>query len=214
MKPYILEDVAQQDKKHDLKHKVFEEQGFGLYRVPLPCADYILLNDLSKDVIQRKAKRGIPVKKMDLLGTYTVAVDSKKDMAEIVGNICGKSHDRFRDELILAKNNGIKLYVLVENKGELIKGTKDIYNKDIKCLQDVFSWKNPRLFIMKPTKEVIGYYKNGKPRYKMTQKYPTATKGETLARAMITMQEKYGCEFVFCTPMESGERIIELLEGE
>ena len=64
-------------------------------------------------------------------------------------DICGKQHARFRDECILAQNNGIKLYVLVQNAGGLIKGTKDIYNPTIRTLDELHKWKNPRLFVMK-----------------------------------------------------------------
>ncbi len=193
----ILEDVAQKNKKHAIKHDYWEKNGIELSRVPLPVGDYILLTDKVKDVIDRKEKRGIALKKMDFLGTYNVCVDSKFDIQEIVGNLCGKSHERFRDECILAQNNGIKLYVLVENKGGLIPKTNGIYNPTITKLDDLHSWKNPRLFL----------WRNGK------QLYPTATRGERLQKICYTMQAKYGCEFIFCTPEESGKKIIELLGG-
>lgn len=61
----------------------------------------IIVTDLM-DVINRKNERGVPVKKMDFLGTYNVTVDTKKDIQELVGDICGKQHARFRDECILA----------------------------------------------------------------------------------------------------------------
>lgn len=183
--------------------------------MPLPCGDYIIANEKVTDVINRKKERGIPVKKMDFLGTYNVTVDTKKDIQELVGDICGKQHARFRDECILAQNNGIKLYVLTQNAGGLIGGTKDIYNPTIKSLEDLHSWKNPRLFVMKPTKEIIGYYKtSGKPKYKRIQRYPTATKGATLMKACMTMQKKYGVEFVFCHNRDQGRLVLELLQRE
>ena len=37
------------------------------------------------------------------------------------------------------------------------------------------------------------------------------TSGKTLAKSMLTMQLKYGVEFVFCRPEEAGKKIIELL---
>ena len=64
--------------------------GIGYY--PLPCGDYIVANDKVLDVISRKENRGIPVKKMDFLGTFNVTVDTKKDIQELVGDICGKQH--------------------------------------------------------------------------------------------------------------------------
>ena len=38
--------------------------------------------------------------------------------------------------------------------------------------------------------------------------------GNRLVRAMQTMSERYGVRFEFCTPDESGSRIVELLGGE
>ena len=66
------------------------------------------MNEKVQDVIIRKAKRGIDVKKMDFLGSYKICIDTKRDIQELIGDICGKQHDRFRDELVLAQNNGIK----------------------------------------------------------------------------------------------------------
>jgi len=195
----ILEDVGQQANKHKLKHDYFAEKGVERRIVPLPVGDYVVANAIALDVIIRKRDRGQDVKKIDFLGSYKVAVDTKKDIQELVGNICGKQHARFRDECILANNNDIKLYILVAN------------DDGIKTIDDLFRWHNPRLGIMKNTMDVIGRWKNGNPRYKKTKKYPTATKGQTLAKACLTMQHKYGCEFVFCSNKEQGKRVLELL---
>lgn len=191
----ILEDTAQKINKHLIKNSYFAEQGVNVHRVPLPVGDYVLYNDKIADVMERKAKRGLNLKKMDFLGTYHICVDSKFDIQELVGDICGKSHDRFRDECLLAQNNGIKLYILVENEGGLIPHTKDAYNKTVRSIGDLFSWSNPRSFI----------WKHG------VQVYKGATKGATLAKACITMQKKYGCSFIFCRPEEAGEYILSLL---
>ena len=210
----IVEDVGNKEEKHILKHQYFYRQGIGILREPLPVGDYILANDKVMDVIFRKDKRGIDVKKMDFLGTYDSCVDTKKDIQELVSNVCGKGHARFRDECILAQNNGIKLYILVQNVGGLVKGTKDVYNPTITRLCDLHKWKNPRLFEMKNSGEVIGYWRHGKPRYKRVQKHPDATKGETLMKACMTMQERYGVEFVFCHNEEQGAMVLELLGAE
>lgn len=207
----IIEDVANKDKHHELKHLYWEQNSVYWERYPLPVGDYIFYNELVADVISRKQKRGIPVKKMDFLGTYDVCVDTKFSIQELIQDLT-TSHERFRDEAILAQNNGIKLYILVENKGGEIYHT-GIHNKTVRSINDLFSWKNERLFIMKNSGEIIGTYKNGKPKYKKIQKYPYATKGQTLAKQCITFSERYGCEFVFCTPEESGQRIMELLSG-
>ena len=99
----ILYDKAQKEGKHELKHRSIIRQGYELVPMPLPVGDYVLVNDKIQDVIDRKEKRGIPVKKMDLLGTYDVCIDTKFDIQELIGDICGKSHERFRDECILAQ---------------------------------------------------------------------------------------------------------------
>lgn len=210
----LISDKGQQDGKHTEKERYWTELGIEVIEAPLPTGDYILANDKVMDVIFRKEQRRIPVKKMDFLGTYNVTVDTKKDIQELVGNVCGKQHARFRDECILAQNNGIKLYVLVQNAGGLVKGTKDIYNPTIRTLEELHKWKNPRLFVMKRTNDVIGHYKSGNSIYRRTQRYPTATKGETLMKACMTMQKKYGVEFVFCHNRDQGEMVLKLLQGE
>lgn len=211
----LVSDKGQQKGKHTAKENYWHARGIELLNMPLPCGDYIIANEKVMNVIERKKERGIPVKKMDFLGTYDVTVDTKKDIQELVGDICGKQHARFRDECILAQNNGIKLYVLVQNVGELVKGTEDIYNPTITRLEDLHKWRNPRLFEMKRSSEIIGYYKgSGNPIYKKIQKYPSATKGITLAKACVTMQEKYGVEFVFCHNRDQGRLVLELLQRE
>ncbi len=188
----IVEDKGQQSGKHEIKHQWFEQHNVKLLQAPLPVGDYILHTDIVSDVIQRKAKRGVDLKKLDFLGSYNVCVDTKKDMQEIIGNICGKQHERFRDECILAQNNGIQLYVLVDNMD------------GVRSIDDVAFWQNPRAKIQRWITTPGG-------KRRKVLKYPDATKGETLFKAMLTMQNKYGVKFLFCRPEEAGERILELL---
>ena len=195
MSVMIVEDKGQQAGKHENKHRWFESHDVELLQAPLPVGDYILYTDAVEDVIRRKAKRGVDLKKLDFLGSYKVCVDTKRDMQEIVGNICGKQHERFRDECILAKNNGVQLYVLVENEDNIC------------CVTDVFFWENPRLKIRKWITMPSGQRRK-------ILKYPDATKGETLSKAMTTMQDKYGVKFLFCHPDEAGERILQLLTAQ
>lgn len=197
----LLEDVNNKVSKHCAKNRYFEEQGIKVERVGLPIGDYILVNDKVKDVLDRKAKRGIPVKKMDLLGSYDICVDTKYGIEELITNICGKQHERFRDECILAQNNGVKLIILVENDGGKV-GKSNATNPVIRSVEELHSWINPRLFIMKRGTDG-----------KWTQKYPTATKGQRLMKACMSMTSKYGVEFQFCTSKESGKRVIKILTG-
>lgn len=184
----LLEDTRQQDKKHDLKHEYFEKNEIKVHRTKLYVGDYTLPTNQS------------------------ICIDTKKDIQELIGDICGKSHTRFREELIRAQESGIQLIILVENTGGEI-GHSGVYNTTIRRLDELHKWKNPRLFIMKNCDEVIGQYKNGRPKYKRVQKYPNATKGASLMKACMTMENKYGVKFLFCRPEESGIRIVEILTG-
>lgn len=58
----------------------------------------------------------------------------------------------------------------------------------IRCVDDVPRWINPR-----------------------TEYSPNCIQGPRLAKAMRTIEERYGCTFLFCKPEEAAERIVELL---
>lgn len=167
----LMIDTRQQVGKHTIKDKYFESVGVPIVRSKLPVGDYGCMQNMS------------------------VVVDTKKDIQELVSDICGKQHERFRRELELAQDNGIKLYVIVENRGGYVDKKQTIYNPAVKKLDDLHGWINPRLFL----------FRNGR------QLYPTATKGITLQKACHTMQEKYGVTFLFCTPEESGKHILDIL---
>lgn len=191
----IVEDVGNKENKHILKHQWFDCHDIELLRAPLPVGDYILYTDAVEDVIRRKTNRGVALKKMDFVGSYKVTVDTKRDMQEIISNICGKQHGRFRDECRFAQDNGIELYVLVEN----LDGVRNI--------DDVAYWQNPRLERYERIKEMhlIGKWKS------VPEPKSPPTSGETLAKAMKTMEEKYGVKFIFCNPDQAGEHILKLL---
>lgn len=175
-------------KKHI---QIERDLGHELIGIPLPFGDYCLITDEMKETISR---RGAKLKKQDLVGDIKVSVDSKKDLLEVCGNICSGSHGRFRDEVILAQKCGCKLYILVEEP-------------KIKSIDDVFRWQNPRAHRYNKIKYMQGIGKWEE--VKLPKKPPTS--GETLAKSMITMQLKYGVEFLFTSPQEAGKKIIELL---
>jgi len=102
----IQEDTRQQAGKHDLKHSYFDDHHVQIVRSKLPWGDYA------------------PVP--------PVSVDTKANMDEIAGNICGKEHKRFITECKGAKAAGCQLIILVENE----VGISD--------LSKVRLWKNPR----------------------------------------------------------------------
>lgn len=67
---------------------------------------------------------------MDLDNPKTV-VDRKQNLIEVCSNVC-QDHSRFRRELQLAQECGIKLIILVE------------HGYGINSLEDVIFWENPR----------------------------------------------------------------------
>lgn len=141
----IVEDTRNQIKKHELKHKYWDKIGQKYIRSKLFVGDY---SRLDKSIL---------------------CIDTKKDLTEVAGNICGKQHERFRDELTRAKENGIKLIILIESNF---------------TRETAWSWKS---------------------RY-------TKITGQTLMKAMMSMEKKYGVEFMFCTKAEAPKKIIELLK--
>ena len=147
-------------------------------------------------IIEEFDKQGIkhPVSKL-IVGDYMnydkprVIVDRKQNLSELCQNVC-QDHERFRRELVLAKENGIQLIILCE------------HGKDIKSLEDVIFWKNPR----------------SEKRNKIDGKWQTvhtnAMKGDVLYKILTTLEEKYGCEFQFCTKEETGKKILEILSND
>jgi len=150
----ILEDSRQHKDKHELKHRIFDAKGIKYLTCKLPFGDY-----------------SVPP---------TVAIDTKASMAEIAENIGTKDHERFKNELKLAREYGCHLYILVENTDGIRSLEQDAY------------WENPRRAYS-----------------------PKAINGDRLCKAMATMQNYYGCTFLFCGPQESAELIVNILrEGK
>lgn len=169
----LLEDSRQQEGKHQYKHRYFEEHGIKVNRTKLYVGDYTLPTDQS------------------------VCIDSKKDLQEVVMDVCGAEHVRFRDECIRAKEAGITLIILVEEDQ-----TDENGHYVVNELKDVRNWQNPR---RKIRKKVDGQW---------VQAYPKATTGLTLMKAMYTMRTRYGVEWCFCRKKDAGKKILELLGVE
>ena len=121
-----------------------------------------------------------------------LVIDRKKDLMELCGNVT-QQHERFRKELIRAQEAGIRVIVLCE------------HGHDIKNLVDVFFWENPR---SKAEKWIV---EDGRP--KKVPAYPNATTGPELFKILQTISRKYGVQFEFCEPAETGEKIVRLLGG-
>lgn len=149
-----------------------------------------------KAIVAEFERRGIrhPVSKL-LVGDYMnydnprLIIDRKQNLTELCSNVC-QGHDRFRRELLRAQDNEIRLIFLVE------------HGKGIKKLQDVIWWNNPRS--AKRIQRDDGKWINVETR---------AMQGEVLYKILRTLEQKYGCQFVFCEKKDTGKRIIELLGG-
>jgi len=250
----ILEDKGQKIGMHEIKNMYFSQTGIQVHRCPLPVGDYVLLTDKAKNVLERKHARKLEVKKMDLLGTYSVSVDTKEDIRELYSNLI-QGHARFRDECVLAQNNNIKLVILIENTWNItslenfntwknpqfqiwethirsifIKHQKEIFNleKELKYLlkesvlvpeminQDRYSvWRDQvrKLYIKQlrvaPIHQIEKYLQLNKIKLK---KRPVDNL--QLISIMKSMQEKYGVEFLFCKPEESGLKVLKILNDK
>ncbi|MDF2611338.1 MAG: hypothetical protein K0R92_2812 [Lachnospiraceae bacterium] len=134
-------------------------------------------------------------------------IDRKQNLSEICANVC-QNHERFRNELTRAQENGIKLIILIE------------HSTQIKSIDDVEKWENPRRFVKTKvwvedelkTDEIGEEY--WEPAHFQTVVTETnAMTGKTLAKVMRTQERKYGCRFMFCDKLHTGKRIIEILGG-
>ena len=121
-----------------------------------------------------------------------LVIDRKKDLQELCGNVC-QQHERFRAELLRAQEAGIQIIILCE------------HGPDINNLQDVYFWQNPRKHEIK--------WKTINGRKIKTVESSKAVDGEQLYKSLITMRDKYGVRFEFCTKDITGQRIKELLDG-
>ena len=102
----IVEDTRQQTTKHKNIEKHFQSINQPSVRSKLIVGDYARLDN------------------------QTVSIDTKKDIVEISGNICGGQHERFRAECELARKCGIQLIVLIE---------------EVPPKGDLDNWQSPRL---------------------------------------------------------------------
>lgn len=118
----------------------------------------------------------LPVGDYASLDNPRVAVDRKHNLNEVASNV-GQDHRRFAAELARAQKLGIRLTILIE------------HSRNIKRLEDVVHWKNPRLPVS-----------------------PLAISGERLYKIMAAMAEKYGIEWQFCEKRYTARRICQILE--
>ena len=120
----------------------------------------------------------LPVGDYMSLDNPRLTIDRKQNLAELCNNVV-QDKQRFLNELDRAKEYGIDLIILCEHGGE------------IRCLQDVINWNNPRLKVS-----------------------PLAVSGERLFKILTAISKKYDVPFLFCDKRNTGKRIIEILENK
>lgn len=129
-----------------------------------------------------------------LLNDQSTCIDVKQGLQEVYSNLI-HAHQRFRAECIRAQQAEIRLLILVEQPG-------------VSSLEDVKDWQNPRLA---EYDELCEKVRAGLlPRDQKPKAPPVDSK--RLSRIMRTMAELYGIEWHFCTPDQTGDEIIRLLE--
>ena len=184
-------------KSNEMNHRRMMAMGHELMPLPLPFGDYCLITD---DVAETIKRRGDKIKKMDLVNDIKIAVDRKNSINEICTNLCSsqREHERFREEAITAQKAGAKFYVVIEN------------TEGVKSLDDIRKWSNPRLHRYNKINYMhrLGKWQN----VKNSGSRPPCD-NIRLMKTMYTMAQKYSINWVFVSPYESAEKIVELLGG-
>ena len=239
MKMILIEDSRQQRLKHNLKRDYFRTKGIILRKEALDCGDYTLINDRSVVVDTKKdlqelicdiQVKTMPLKEIrpavhEIYEKYNLSGFPEEKMSRIIFDsdvgrypekeilvICNEN--RFCDEaekafqrlyvkrrgffhrgLKRAEYGDVRLYVLVENKD------------GVHSIEDLEQWQNPRAKMQKWVTTQSGERRK-------VLKHPNAMSGETLAKSLNTMQERYGVIFKFCSPEEAGAMVLELLGVE
>ena len=159
--------VDSREKQHAIQDILaeFDKQGVKHYTSKLFCGDYMSLDN------------------------PRLVIDRKQNLHELCSNVC-QQHERFRNEMVRAQENGIKIIFLCE------------HGRNIKTLDDVLWWDNPRATFRQ---KVNGIW---------VTKHQKVMQGDTLYKILSTMQKRYGVEFLFCDKKDTGRRIIEILKGE
>lgn len=235
----LIEDSRQQRLKHNLKRDYFRSKGIILRKEALDCGDYTLINDRSVVIDTKKDiqeligdihVKTMPLKEIEpavheIYEKYNLSGYQEEKMVRIIfDDDVGRYPER--EILVICNENGFpddaekalqKLYV--KRRGFFHRGLKRaefgdvklyvlVENKDgVACIEDLFRWKNPRAQRYNHIKYMhsIGKYQS----VKLPKTSPTS--GKTLAKALSTMQLRYGVEFLFCSPEEAGAKILELL---
>lgn len=112
----ILTDTRQQKEAHI--NQVFDEAEILHIRTTLPSGDYI--------AVRYDSERGF-------YKDYSIIIDTKKDLAEVCGNLCSKDHRRIIDEVTTAKQLGCKHFIFL------------IGDSKINSVEDIINWKHKKI---------------------------------------------------------------------
>lgn len=162
----IQVDTREHKSEWERIQKQFDELGVKYFRSKLFCGDYQSLDNAR------------------------LVIDRKKDLLELCGNVC-QQHERFKNELIRAMENGIKIVILCE------------HGKDVQSVEDVYFWQNPRKHQIR-WKTVNGK----KVKTVLSEK---AVDGNQLYKSLCTIRDRYNVDFIFCSKEETGKKIVEIL---
>lgn len=143
-------------------------------------------------------RNGIVLRRQKLnVGDYQspprVAVDTKKGLMEVYSNVV-HDHGRFKDECIRAMDDGIRLVILIEDE-------------EITNLEEAKNWHNP---LLEKWSSHIAYNKWLKDHGKPVSTRPPVSSSR-LVGMMQAMTMKYGVEWQFCHPDDTGKAIYEIL---
>lgn len=126
----ILADTRQQ--KDDYITKYFDKNNIQWIRTGLPSADYMALRYYNNNETSSCDERGI-IKNKGFIKDYTTLIDTKKDVEEIVGNLCHTTeHERVKREIEKAKELGCKQFIFL------------ICDNKIKTIDDLRNWSSKR----------------------------------------------------------------------
>ena len=166
---WLLGDTRQKVGHHDEKERWWAEHGVGLERVCLETGDYMNPAD------------------------HTVTVDTKRGIAEVVGNV-GRDHARFVRECDRAAASGLRLVVLVEEGVEYNDRSKLEQWRPVPC-RGRCSW------VQMPCPRTM--------RCKWFRRKPL--QGSTVRRIIRTLERDHGVTFVFCDPDKAAQTVCDIL---
>ena len=126
-----------------------------------------------------------------------VTVDTKRSIAEVAQNV-SRDHRRFCNECKRAAADGYRLVILVETREKV---------HDLATLR---GWMNDHCNACRVRRRAVCVPMDpkGKCLRHGTRK---PIQGPRLAKAMQTMQERYGVRFMFCKPTDAARIVCEFL---